>query len=61
VEILGTVYSGRLAAPAVAIIAYDTEFYNKLDKLFPHTDARSWYEGKPEVLSASLFSIKISF
>lgn len=34
-------------APVVAIIAYDTEFYEKLDKLFPHTDAKSWYVGKP--------------
>jgi nitroreductase len=28
------------------------EFYNKLDKLFPHTDARSWYEGKPEKIKS---------
>jgi hypothetical protein len=32
--------------------AYDTEFYNKLDKLFPHTDARSWYKGKPEKIKS---------
>ena len=36
-----------MTAPVVAIIAYDTEFYEQLPKLFPHTDARSWYAGKP--------------
>ncbi len=34
-----------MAAPAVAIISYDIEFYEKLGFLFPHTDARSWYAG----------------
>jgi len=37
-----------MTAPVVAIIGMDMEFYEKLDKLFPHTDARSWYVGKPE-------------
>lgn len=41
-----------MAAPAVAIIAYDTEFYEKLGKLFPHTDAKSWYEGNPEKIKS---------
>ena len=41
-----------MTAPAVAIIAYDTEFYEKLDKLFPHTDAKSWYVGKPEKIKS---------
>jgi 3-hydroxypropanoate dehydrogenase len=40
-----------MAAPAVAIIGYDTEFYKKLEYLFPHTDARSWYAGKPEKIA----------
>lgn len=34
-----------MAAPVVAIISYDTEFYEKLPFLFPHTDAKSWYAG----------------
>jgi len=34
-----------LTAPVVAIIAYDVAFHNKLPQLFPHTDAKSWYEG----------------
>jgi 3-hydroxypropanoate dehydrogenase len=37
-----------MAAPVTAIIAYDLEFYEHLPKLFPHTDARSWFQGKPE-------------
>lgn len=37
-----------MSAPVVAIIGADLEFYEKLPKLFPHTDARSWYAGKPE-------------
>jgi len=35
-----------MAAPVVAIIGYDQEFYEHLPKLFPHTDARSWFVGK---------------
>lgn len=36
-----------MAAPVTAIVAYDLEFYEHLPRLFPHTDARSWYAGKP--------------
>ena len=35
-----------LSAPVVVIVAYDLEFYEQLPKLFPHTDARSWFAGK---------------
>jgi 3-hydroxypropanoate dehydrogenase len=34
-----------MAAPVIAIISYDIEFYEKLPLLFPHADARSWYAG----------------
>ena len=34
-----------MAAPATAIVAYDPWFYDKLPKLFPHADARSWFAG----------------
>ncbi|MBI1364481.1 MAG: malonic semialdehyde reductase [Alphaproteobacteria bacterium] len=37
-----------MKAPCCVIIAYDMEFYEKLPKLFPHTDARSWFVGKDE-------------
>jgi nitroreductase len=42
-----------MTAPAVAIVGMDLEFYEKLSRLFPHTDARSWYAGKPEKITAS--------
>lgn len=41
-----------MTAPAVAIVGYDTEFYKQLDYLFPHTDAKSWYAGKPDKITA---------
>lgn len=37
-----------MSAPVVAIIGMDMEFYEQLPKLFPHTDARAWFAGKPE-------------
>ncbi len=37
-----------MSAPVVAIIGMDMEFYEKLPQLFPHTDARSWFAGKPD-------------
>lgn len=37
-----------MSAPVCAILGYDLEFYKHLPKLFPHTDAKSWFEGKPE-------------
>lgn len=37
-----------MTAPVVAIIGMDMAFYEQLPKLFPHTDARSWYAGKPD-------------
>jgi 3-hydroxypropanoate dehydrogenase len=39
-----------MTAPVVAIIGMDMEFYEQLTKLFPHTDARSWYAGKPDAI-----------
>lgn len=35
-----------MAAPVCAIIGQDMEFYEQLPRLFPHTDARSWFVGK---------------
>lgn len=37
-----------MSAPVTAILAMDFEFYEHLPKLFPHTDARSWFAGKSE-------------
>jgi 3-hydroxypropanoate dehydrogenase len=44
-----------LAAPVTAIVGYDLEFYEKLPKLFPHTDARPWFAGKPDAIRTTAF------
>jgi 3-hydroxypropanoate dehydrogenase len=33
----------------------DTRFYEHLPKLFPHTDARSWFEGNQALIDATAF------
>ena len=33
-----------LSAPVTAIIGYDIDFHEELPWLFPHTDAKSWFE-----------------
>src|SRR5258705_5559844 len=40
------------AAPVTAIIAHDLEFYEKLPKLFPHADARSWFVGNKPLIES---------
>lgn len=40
-----------MSAPVVAIIGMDMRFYERLDFLFPHTDARSWFEGNDAKIS----------
>lgn len=43
-----------MAAPVVAIIGYDLEFYQHMPRLFPHNQtAKSWFEGKPEVIQTN--------
>ncbi|MEM8724393.1 MAG: malonic semialdehyde reductase [Pseudomonadota bacterium] len=34
-----------LAAPVTAVLGYDIDFHEELPWLFPHTDAKSWFEG----------------
>ena len=43
-----------MAAPATAIIAGDTRFYEKLPELFPFGDAKSWYEGNQPLIEDTL-------
>ena len=38
-------------APVTVIIGMDMAFHEQLPKLFPHTDARSWFAGKPEPIA----------
>lgn len=42
-----------MAAPVTAIVATDHAFHQKLAYLFPHTDARAWFEGKPNADEAA--------
>ena len=41
-------YKKTMAAPCVAIIGYDMRFFDKLPVLFPHTDAKPWFEHRDE-------------
>ena len=43
------------AAPVTAIVAWDTEFHEKLPKLFPHADMRSYFVGKPALIEETAF------
>src|SRR6266478_7793503 len=37
-----------MKAPVTAIMGMDIRFYEKLPKLFPHADAKSWFMNLPE-------------
>ena len=44
-----------MSAPVVAIIGYDTKFYDLLPELFPHADARPWFSGNEAVAQETAF------
>ncbi|MGN6690220.1 MAG: malonic semialdehyde reductase [Sphingopyxis sp.] len=44
-----------LSAPVTAIIGMDTEFFEHLPELFPHTDARSWFVGNEALAQTTAF------
>lgn len=44
-----------MAAPVTVIIGHDEDFHEKLPVLFPHTDARSWFEGPREGRAVAAF------
>lgn len=44
-----------MAAPVTAIIGYDTRFYELLPRLFPHQNARAWFEGDPALIEETGF------
>lgn len=37
-----------IEAPVTVIVAYDMDFHHKLPYLFPHTDAKSWFDGSAD-------------
>lgn len=45
-----------MAAPATAIVAYDMNFYDNLDRLFPHfAGARDIFAGNPQLAEITAF------
>ncbi len=44
-----------LAAPVTVIVAHDLDFHEKLPYLFPHTDAKAWFDGPRENRAEAAF------
>jgi 3-hydroxypropanoate dehydrogenase len=44
-----------MAAPATAIIGYDLDFYELLPRLFPRSDMRKAFVGKPDLFKDTAF------
>lgn len=42
-----------MAAPVTALLGRDLAFYEHLPRLFPHTDARSWFVGNDALIEQS--------
>ncbi len=43
------------SAPCTVIIGHDLDFADHLPRLFPHTDAKSWFEGNEELTATTAF------
>ena len=44
-----------MTAPVTAIIGNDMKFYDRLPELFPHADARAWFEGNDDLIQVTAF------
>jgi 3-hydroxypropanoate dehydrogenase len=44
-----------MSAPVTVIVGCDGAFYEKLPKLFPHADARSWFTSSPALAEETAF------
>lgn len=44
-----------MAAPVTVIVGADHAFYDHLPRLFPHTDARSWFAGNQALIETTAF------
>lgn len=44
-----------MQAPVTVIIGYDMNFYEHLPFLFPHTDAKAWFEGNEALIEETAF------
>jgi 3-hydroxypropanoate dehydrogenase len=47
--------SKTAAAPVTALLGMDMAFYEELPRLFPHTDAKSWFVGNETLIAATAF------
>lgn len=58
-KLAGCVMDGNkakvLAAPVTAVIGYDIDFHEELPWLFPHTDAKSWFDGDEKAREEGAF------
>lgn len=43
------------AAPVTVLVAWDTEFYERLPQLFPHADMRSYFVGNQPLIDETAF------
>ena len=53
--LIGSNVDKTMSASATAIIGYDMAFYDKLSKLFPHTNARPWFIGNERLIADTAF------
>ncbi len=44
-----------LNAPVTVVLGMDVDFHEHLPELFPHTDAKAWFDGNRELRKASAF------
>lgn len=44
-----------MAAPVTVIVGFDEDFHEKLPYLFPHTDAKAWFDGPRDGRHAAAF------
>jgi len=42
-----------LSAPVCVIVAQDMQFYEHLPRLYPHADAKSWFEGNAAAIEST--------
>ena len=39
-----------MSAPVICLVGYDMRFHERLPEQFPHTDAKSWFEGNDALI-----------
>lgn len=44
-----------MSAPVTVMVAWDTEFYEKLPRLYPNADAYSWFAGNAALIEETAF------